>query len=246
MQKIKNEKGVTLLILVITVVILALISIPIIINTTDISELQRYTYFKSDIDKLRESIETTYADMSDLSSIGPIYTGNLSFLDEVQGSDRVANPNDGNVYYVISLDNLNSYMNAQISLRYGTGNKEETYENNEYSGTDAYIINEQSKTIYYTSGVEYKGIRYYRLPENFTEQSQVLIVSYDANGGTGAPDMESVDLRGRTVVIGDAPTREGYTFKGYLDKNTNSLYQPGTVYTVTESVVFVAQWEENG
>ena len=36
MQKIKNEKGVTLLILVITVVILTLISIPIIVNTTDI------------------------------------------------------------------------------------------------------------------------------------------------------------------------------------------------------------------
>ena len=245
MQKIKNEKGVTLLILVITVVILALISIPIIVNTTDISELQQYTYFKADIDKLREAIETTYADMNDLSTIGPVYTGDFSFLDKVQGNDQVGNPNDSNMYYVISLSNLNSYVNAQISLRYGEGNKQETYNGNEYSGTDVYIINEQSKTIYYEDGVEYKGITYYRLPETFTAQSQVLVVSYDANGGTGAPDMESVDLRGRTVVIGDAPTREGYTFKGYLDENTNTLYQPGTVYTVTESVVFVAQWEEN-
>ena len=245
MQKIKNEKGVTLIILIITVVILALISIPIIVNTTDISELQEYTYFKADIDKLREAIETTYADMDDLSSIGPVYTGDFSFLDNIQGNDQVANPNDGNIYYVISLTNLNSYMNAQISLRYGEGNKQETYDGNEYSGTDVYIINEQSKTIYYVNGVEYKGITYYRLPESFTAQSQVLVVSYDANGGTGAPDMESVDLRGRTVVIGDAPTREGYTFKGYLDKNTNILYQPGDIYTVTESVVFVAQWEEN-
>lgn len=245
MQKIKNEKGVTLLILVITVVILALISIPIIVNTTDISELQQYTYFKADIDKLREAIETTYADMNDLSTIGPVYTGDFSFLDKVQGNDQVGNPNDSNMYYVISLSNLNSYVNAQISLRYGEGNKQETYNGNEYSETDVYIINEQSKTIYYVNGVEYKGITYYRLPETFTAQSQVLVVSYDANGGTGAPDMESVDLRGRTVVIGDAPTREGYTFKGYLDENTNTLYQPGTVYTVTESVVFVAQWEEN-
>lgn len=245
MQKIKNERGVTLLILMITIVVLALISIPVIINTTDIAELQRYTYFKADIDKLRESIETTYADMDDLSSIGPLYTGDFSFLNNVQGNDQVGNPNDGNIYYVISLTNLNLYMDAQISLKYGTGNKQEIYEGNEYSGSDVYIINELSKTIYYTSGVEYKGVTYYRLPESFTQQPQVLVVSYDANGGTNAPKMESVDLTGRTVVIGDAPTREGYTFKGYLDENTNTLYQPGTVYTVTESVVFVAQWEEN-
>ena len=77
MQKIKNEKGITLIILIITVVVLALISVPVIVNTTDISELQVYTYFKGDIDKLRESIEVTYADMTDMSSIGPIYTGNL-------------------------------------------------------------------------------------------------------------------------------------------------------------------------
>ena len=243
MQKIKKENGVTLLILVITVVILALISIPIIVNTTDVSELQKYTYFKSDIDKLRESIETTYADMEDLSSIGPVYTGDYSFLDKVQGNDGVLNPNDGNIYYVISLENLNSHMNAQISLKYGSGNKEKNYNNNEYSGSDVYIINEQSKTIYYTSGVDYKGITYYRLPESFTAQPQVLVVSYDANGGTDAPEMETVDLKGRTIVIGEAPQREGYTFKGYLDKNTNIIYQPGDVYTVTESITFVAQWE---
>jgi len=151
----------------------------------------------------------------------------------------------GNIYYVISLESLNSHMNAQINLKYGSGNKKESYNNNEYSGSDVYIINEQSKTIYYTSGVEYKGIIYYRLPESFTAQNQVLVVSYDVNGGMNAPDMETVDSKGRTIIIGEAPQREGYTFKGYLDKNTNIIYQPGDVYTVKESITFVAQWEEN-
>lgn len=243
MQKFKNERGVTLLILVITILILALISIPIIVNTTDISELQRYTYFKSDIDKLRECIETTYVDMEDLSSIGPVYTGDFSFLNRVQGNDQVGNPNDGNIYYVISLNNLNSYMNAQISLRYGSGNKQESYDGNEYSGSDVYIINELSKTIYYTSGVEYKGVTYYRLPESFTKQPRVLVVSYNANGGTDAPEMETVNSSGTDIVIGDAPVRQGFTFKGYLDESTDTLYQPGDIYTVTNNVVFIAQWE---
>ena len=245
MQKIKSEKGITLLILIVTLIVLALISVPIIVNTTDIAELQKYTYFKADIDKLRESIETTYGDMDDLSSIGPVYTGSMLFLDNIQGEDIVRNPNDGNVYYVISLENLNSYMNSQISLKYGSGNKEENYQNNQYSGSDVYIINEQSKTIYYTTGVEYKGVTYYRLPESFTEQTQTLIVSYDANGGENAPNMQTLDNGNKTIVIGNAPTREGYTFKGYLDENTKEIHQPGAVYTVTKSVVFVAQWEEN-
>ena len=245
MQKIKKENGVTLLILVITIVILAIISIPIIVNTTDVSELQKYTYFKADIDKLRETIETTYADMDDLSTIGPVYTGDYSFLDKFQGNDKVLNPNDGNIYYVISLENLNSHINAQISLKYGSGNKEKNYDNNEYSGSDAYIINEQSKTIYYTSGIVYKGVTYYRLPESFTAQQQVLVVSYDANGGTDAPEMETLDSNKRTIVVGDAPKKEGYTFKGYLDDKSNIVYQPGDVVNVTESITFVAQWEEN-
>lgn len=245
MQKIKKEKGVTLLVLAITIGVLALISVPIIINTTDVSALQRYTYFKTDIDKLREAIETTYVDMDDLSSIGPVYTGDISFLDNLQGSDKVLNPNDGNIYYVISLDKLNSYINAQISLKYGSGNKEKNYENNSYSGSDVYIINEQSKTIYYTSGIEYKGIIYYRLPESFITQNQVLIVSYDANGGSNVPNMERVDKEDNKIIVGNAPERSGYTFKGYLDRTTNTLFQPGDEYTVTRSVTFVAQWEKN-
>ena len=244
MQKIKEEKGVTLLILVITVIVLALISIPIVVNTTDVTELQEYTYFKSDIDKLRESIETTYADIEDLSTIGPVYTGDFSFLYKTQGNDEVLNPNDDNVYYVISLKNLNSHMNAQISLKYGSGNKEKDYEDNEYSGPDVYIINEKSKTIYYTNGVKYKGITYYRLPESYTAQIQFLVVSYDGNGGTNVPDMVKVEAKGDTIIVGDAPERYGYTFKGYLDKSTNTVFYPGDEYVVIQNITFVAQWEK--
>ena len=209
MQKIKNEKGITLIILIITVVVLALISVPIIVNTTDISELQVYTYFKGDIDKLRESIEVTYADMTDMSSIGPIYTGNLNFLDNNQNGDLVRNPNDSDNYYVISLKELNSHLEAQIDLRYGEGNKIDNYasldinqgkdQNDtsivqyEYQGNDTYIINAQTKTIYYTDGVEYDGERYYRLPEDFTEVPEVYTVTYDANGGTTTPSMQSAE-----------------------------------------------------
>ncbi len=245
MQKIKSEKGVTLVVLMITVIILLLISVPIIVNTTDVQELQRYSYFKSDIDKLREAIETAYMDSSDIMTIGPRYVGDESFLDGMQGNQEIRNPNDNAYYYVISLKNLNSYTDSQISLRYGSGNKQETYDNNEYNGSDVYIINANSKTIYYTPGIEYKGTKYYRLPEKFTKQEAAIVVSYDANGGEDAPIMRTYENSGTTIIIGDAPKRNGYNFLGYLDEYNNIIYQPGDEYTVTETVTFIAQWEED-
>ena len=245
MQKIKNEKGITLIILIITIVVLILISVPVIVNTTDVQELQRYSYFKGDIDKLRETIETTYMHSTDLSTIGPLYTGDLSFLNLKQGDETVKNPNDDSYYYVISLNELNSHVNSQISLKYGEGNKQENYTNNQYSGDNVYIINAKSKTIYYTNGIKYKDVTYYRLPESFTKQEGAIVVSYDANGGVDAPEMQTFEQAGETIEIANAPQRDGYTFTGYLDADNEILYQPGEEYVVNETITFIAQWQEN-
>lgn len=252
MQKIKleNEKGITLLILVVTIVVLILISVPIVINTTELRELQDYTDFKADIDKLRESVETTYLDSTlAITQIGPKYTGNLDFLNGNQNGKVIKNPNDNSNYYVINLRELNSHMGAQIDLNNGEGNKLNNFVAGVYSsynGTDAYIINEQSRTIYYTDGVEYKGERYYRLPEDFTEQLSLYVVQYDANGGMNEPNMQTVSTTGsEKILVGLAPSRTGYTFKGWKESETGTIYQPNAQYTVTGNVTFIAEWQKN-
>ena len=249
MQKIKNEKGITLIVLVITLVVLVLISIPVIINTTDVTQLQRFVYLKNDIDKLREAIRTAYVDDLSITTIGPKYTGDMSFLEAKQNGQDVKNPNDDNNYYVISIKELNTHINAQIDLRYGTGNKKEEYEtidgNYEYQGKDTYIINAQSKTIYYTNGIEYKGETYYRLPEDFTQISDVYVVTYDANGGENEPDMQTADTTGTaTIRIRDAATKAGETFYGWKEKNGDNIYQPGETYVVKQDMELVALWED--
>ena len=260
MQKINNEKGITLLILVITIVILIIISVPVVINTTEVVEMQKYTYFKGDIDKLREAINTVYMDSKLLATIGPRYTGNLNFLNDTQNGEIVRNPNDDDNYYVISLKELNSHMDAQIDLRYGTGNKIEDYASldinqgknpndtniiqYEYQGNDTYIINGQTRTIYYTTGIEYKGQTYYRLPEDFTTLPEVYTVLYDSDGGDENPDMQTADSTGTdTITLRDAPKRRGYIFTGWKDEKTNIIYQAGATYTVTQSTKLTAQWE---
>ena len=57
--------------------------------------------------------------------------------------------------------------------------------------------------------------------------------------------MRTYENSGTIIIIGDAPKRNGYNFLGYLDEYNNIIYQPGDEYTVTETVTFIAQWEED-
>ncbi len=171
MQKLKSEKGITLATLVITIVILLMISTPIVVNFTNIGTVKKYTSFKDDIDVLRESIDIVYRDNSDLSSIGPEYDGSLSMLEDMQGTIKVKNENDNDKYYVINLKQLNEKLKVKINkLNYGARNI-----NIADNSQDVYIINERSKTIYYVRGIEYKGIVYHRLQEQFSGQSEGII-----------------------------------------------------------------------
>lgn len=237
MQNKTNEKGITLLILVIAIIILTLITVPIAVNTTEVSQLQKYTYFKSDIDSLRESIETAYLGVSNISTIGPEYTGNKDFLTLQQNGQDVKNPNDSDTYYVIDLKKLNSYIEAQVEIVYGEGNR-----NNKTDDVDTYIINSQSRTIYYVKGMKYKDQVYYRLPEPFTSLSDTYVATYDLNGGTGEASMETTTGVG-TITLKSAPTRSGYTFSGWKEEGTSDIYSAGASYTLNKSTKFIAQWE---
>lgn len=73
-----------------------------------------------------------------------------------------------------------------------------------------------------------------------------LVVSYDANGGTGAPEAQ-------VFTVGDAnrqlsnetPSRENYLFQGWALSSTaeEAQYQPGDVYTGTQSATLYAVWK---
>lgn len=71
-------------------------------------------------------------------------------------------------------------------------------------------------------------------------------VSYDANGGSGAPSAQNkthgVDLTLSTVI----PSRNGYTFLGWATTNTATTvaYTAGATYTNNVSVTLYAVWQE--
>ena len=72
-------------------------------------------------------------------------------------------------------------------------------------------------------------------------------VSFNANGGSGAPASQT-KLYGLDMTLSSTvPTRSGYTFKGWgtSSSSTTASYQPGGTYTSNSARTLYAIWESN-
>ena len=72
-----------------------------------------------------------------------------------------------------------------------------------------------------------------------------MTVSYDANGGTGAPAATTAEV-GKVVLSSIQPTRANYTFLGWSSNKaaTAATYQPGAVYKESVSITLYAVWQQ--
>lgn len=150
----KSEKGITLLTLVITIVLMIILTFTISVNIQPYKEQRAKTNFEQDMQNLREEILQLYARTKWVPIRNP-YT-NTSMLEDIK------NVNDNENYYVIDINYLD------VTLNNGAGFKKIIKERSETDPItdilDVYIINEKTLTIYYPKGVTYGGRTYYRLP----------------------------------------------------------------------------------
>lgn len=75
-------------------------------------------------------------------------------------------------------------------------------------------------------------------------QIKTYTVSYNANGGSGAPSSQTKTY-GQTLTLSSTkPTRTNYNFLGWSTSSTGSVvYQPGGSYTANAAVTLYAIWE---
>ena len=66
-------------------------------------------------------------------------------------------------------------------------------------------------------------------------------VTYDANGGSGAPASQSKEYNVALTLSSTVPTYSGYEFKGW--QSGNVTYQPGDNYTGNAALVLTAVWQ---
>ena len=71
-------------------------------------------------------------------------------------------------------------------------------------------------------------------------------ISYNANGGTGAPASQTKYKESVLTLSTQKPKRTGYIFKGWAVTNTaeSATYQPGGSYSSNSDVVLYAVWEK--
>lgn len=76
--------------------------------------------------------------------------------------------------------------------------------------------------------------------------SRRLTISYDANGGTGAPGAEYQYYQFPTALSDVVPTRDGDTFLGWAASSTATAaeYQPGETFNAEDDVTFYAVWQK--
>ena len=232
----KSEAGITLVAMAVTIVVLMMIAIPCIVNIKTVSETDKFTKLKNDITVLKESISQVYGSDDSADKIGPKYTGNKSFLNIYQGEknvtktskDIVKNPNDNDNYYVINVRKLKKKLSefgiGLVDLNYGDNNYGIDTTLKELNTTDVYIINEKSRTIYYTAGVNYtsgaskKQYVYYRLPEDFTS----IKLGKTPEDKIKTPISNSTAYVGYYADVDDDGTVDGVIFADMAKGNTKS------------------------
>ena len=144
-HRIKQEKGITMTALVITVIILLILTSMLIYNAQDSIHISRLTNLYNDIELLREKVSAYYNEYGKIPA-EIIYT-NETQLQNL--SSVLSTNNDTGDFYVIDLEAMQG-----ITLNYGKDyeNVKNEQENANYY-TDLYIINENSHNIFYVKGI---------------------------------------------------------------------------------------------
>ncbi len=72
-------------------------------------------------------------------------------------------------------------------------------------------------------------------------------ITYNANGGSGAPKKQTKNYGDSIKLSTTKPTREGYSFAGWATKSsaTTATYQSGASYTSNKDVVLYAVWNKD-
>ena len=138
-KKLIDNKGLSLIVLMITLVLMAIL-LGVIIRKVDIgADIKNYDYMCADIELLESIVLQGTKGYS-------VYDGDSISITKADLHGQ-ASPQDGPNYYTINTSKLNNVL-----LNFGGG------KNNK----DIYIVNEQSLRVYYLKGIKLEGAIYHR------------------------------------------------------------------------------------
>lgn len=232
----KNQRGITLLSLLIVVVMIFILTSTTIYSSLDRMKINKLNKMYNDIELLEDRISSYYLKYGNIpilqsngNNVAYTYT-TISFN---------TNINDDENYYIIDLQAI-----GKITLNYG----EQGYINPNKSD-DVYIINEKTHTVYYVKGIESKGGNIYHSKAIEEEETVDNIPPSipEINVITGTKD-ETVENTDNTISYYNSDVKiefvsgkdnwsgidkTTYSINGSEEVDINSL--TNNVYTITES-----------
>jgi len=171
----KNQKGITLISLAVTIVVFLILITTFSYNIDSYMENVKANNITTDLQKLTEAVENYYSENKEL----PILNKYINLIN----LQDVINNNDNENYYVIDLEKIGGI--AYLDLNYGVeGYNEITKKdiNEKITDiTDVFIVNEQSHMIYYPKGVKSYDDVIYNLYNNIS-QTQAAIPDIKIDG----------------------------------------------------------------
>lgn len=149
---IREENGITMIALVITIMILLLLTSMLIYNSKDSIQIKALTNLYNDIELLREKVSDYYDEYGQIPKLEK-YSRPSELLDILNSSEK----DDTSSFYVIDLEAMQG-----ITLNYGKdyevirARKEsnENFKIEDYK--EVYIINEDTHNIFYVQGINIK------------------------------------------------------------------------------------------
>ena len=164
----KNNKGITMISLVITIIVLIIVTSITIYNGTAQLGIKRVNSLYADIDSISTKVAEYYLKNGKLPVFENKYIdgkdskANLEKIFKENGATTdITNVNDEGAYYVIDLNKLDN-----LTLNYGDDYKEWTNTSTSDDFQNIYIINSVTHEIYFPHGVR-SGKDYYfaRFPD---------------------------------------------------------------------------------
>ncbi len=165
----------------------------------------------------------------------------LSFSDVTTTSITISWPNSnrGNCYYNLYGSASAGKINDQ--LLYTMGGR------SSYSFTHSGL--RSNTTYYYRIEAVDLGSRTSEYSELYTQKTRSVeeyTITYDANGGAGAPDRQIKTQYVGMELSSTVPTRDGYNFCGWATRSnaSSAVYHPGDIYAADAPATLFAVWDE--
>lgn len=235
---LKSNKGITMIVLSIAIIILAIVTSMLTYYSSDAIDIKNLNNMYNDIELLSQKVSLYFYENEKI----PIL---VKYTDAAEKLNEQKSNLDNNIYYVIDLNKLEN-----LELNYGKEFKKvkNNYIDVDFDITDyndLYIINEQSHNIYYIKGVIVDGKTYYKKP--LTGSDEIIDIKV-----TKISSIEDLLRFKQSVTNGKNYENEYVIMTKNLDFESANSYDgtevaiEGIVYTYKGKNDLQAYFSENG